>query len=378
MKLAAIYLPVGAKNRKTFGEWYGTSRGSFRPCDQTLESPDSKASGVFFRRFSLPPHHYQDTFVSLAASGDCHSCCDSPSGPCDAARASSRTTTLRGTSRPISVIAIPVAEAGQHAPGVGFAVNTRVGKPARGGQDVREDGGRQVGQPAQWGIWIKVTRREQLGRPQASGQRTEEQKHFLKLNVGREGEPNLRQGEDEGRLDALQHLGLEFLPEAVVITDMAGVDPDPGGLRGGFKPRETLEGGGFRRQWRQLRELPLRAKLWLVLPIPERVREIAGDGGGDTVAGSQPGGHLEIGECLGPRQRDRAVQYLAFPATAADEIREGLFGVLGTGIGDDVPSFCEIFGLLRHWLVCRSGARPRGVTDASRTRLEGCGPVSYT
>jgi len=137
-----------------------------------------------------------------------------------------------GRSEGVSVIAIPVAEACQHAPGVGFAVNARVGKPARGGQDVREDGGRQVGQPAQWGVWIKVTRREQLDRAQASGQRTEEQKHFLKLDVGREGEPNLRQGEDEGRLDALQHLGLEFLPEAVVITDMAGVDPKASGLGG--------------------------------------------------------------------------------------------------------------------------------------------------
>ena len=86
--------------------------------------------------------------------------------------------------------------------------------------------------PPNVGVWIKVTRREQLGRAQAPGQRTEEQKHFLKLDVGREGEPNLRQGEDEGRMDALQHLGLEFLPEAVVITHMAGVDPEPGGLRG--------------------------------------------------------------------------------------------------------------------------------------------------
>ena len=86
--------------------------------------------------------------------------------------------------------------------------------------------------PPKWGVWIKVPRREQLGRAQAPGQRTEEQKHFLKLNVGREGEPDLRQGEDEGRMDALQHLGLEFLPEAVVITHMAGVDPEPGGLGG--------------------------------------------------------------------------------------------------------------------------------------------------
>jgi hypothetical protein len=162
--------------------------------------------------------------------------------------------------------------------------------------------------------------------------------------VGREGESNLRQGEDEGRMDALQHLGFQFLPEAVVITDMAGVDPEPGGLRGGFKPRETLEGGGFRRQRGQLRELPLRAKLRLVFPIPERVREIAGDGGGDTVAGSQPGGHLEIGECMGSRQGDRAIQHLATPAAAADEIRECLFRVLGAGIGDDVPSFCEVVG----------------------------------
>ena len=100
------------------------------------------------------------------------------------------------------------------------------------GREVREDGGRHIGQPAQVGVWIKVTRREQLGRAQAPGQRTEEQKHFLKLDVGREGEPDLRQGEDESRMDALQHLGLEFLPEAVVITHMAGVDPKPGGLGG--------------------------------------------------------------------------------------------------------------------------------------------------
>ena len=74
--------------------------------------------------------------------------------------------------------------------------------------------------------------RMELDRAQAPGQRTEEQKHFLKLDVGREGEPNLRQGEDEGRMDALQHLGLQFLPEAVVITHMAGVDAESGGLRG--------------------------------------------------------------------------------------------------------------------------------------------------
>src|SRR5665213_1916650 len=104
MKLAAIYLPVGAKNRKTFGEWYGTSRGSFRPCDQTLESPDSKASEVFFRRFSLPPDHHRDVCAPKQTPSDGHSgCdCDSPSGPCATARARSRTTTLRGASRPIT------------------------------------------------------------------------------------------------------------------------------------------------------------------------------------------------------------------------------------------------------------------------------------
>jgi len=89
-----------------------------------------------------------------------------------------------------------------------------------------------LGQAAQLGVWINVTCREQLNGAQAPGQRTEEQKHLLKLNVGREGEPDLRQGKDEGCMDALQHLGLEFLPEAVVITHMAGVDAESGGLRG--------------------------------------------------------------------------------------------------------------------------------------------------
>jgi hypothetical protein len=45
--------------------------------------------------------------------------------------------------------------------------------------------------------------------------------------------------------------------------------------------------------------------------------------------------------------------------------------VLGAGIGDDVPSFCEIFGLLRHWFVCRSGARQGGATDALRDAVIG-------
>ena len=109
----------------------------------------------------------------------------------------------------------------------------------------------------------------------------------------------------------------------------------------------------------------------MVFPIPERFREIAGDGGGDTVAGGQPGGHLEIGKCVGPRQGNRAVQHLAPLAAAADEIRECLFGVLGAWIGDDVPSFCEVFGLLRHWFVCRSGARQGGATDALRDTVIG-------
>jgi len=42
-----------------------------------------------------------------------------------------------------------------------------------------------------------------------------------------EGEPNLRQGEDEVRLDALQHLGLEFLPEAVVKRTWRALIPIP-------------------------------------------------------------------------------------------------------------------------------------------------------
>jgi hypothetical protein len=45
--------------------------------------------------------------------------------------------------------------------------------------------------------------------------------------------------------------------------------------------------------------------------------------------------------------------------------------VFGAGIGDDVPSFCEIFGLLRHWFVCRSGARQGGATDALRDAVIG-------
>jgi len=49
---------------------------------------------------------------------------------------------------------------------------------------------------------------------------------------GVRGRTQSGQGEDEGRMDALQHLGLEFLPEAVVITHMAGVDPEHGGLGG--------------------------------------------------------------------------------------------------------------------------------------------------
>jgi hypothetical protein len=45
--------------------------------------------------------------------------------------------------------------------------------------------------------------------------------------------------------------------------------------------------------------------------------------------------------------------------------------VFGAGIGDDVPSFCEVFGLLRHRFVCRSGARQGGATDALRDAVEG-------
>jgi hypothetical protein len=45
--------------------------------------------------------------------------------------------------------------------------------------------------------------------------------------------------------------------------------------------------------------------------------------------------------------------------------------VLGAGIGDDVPSFCEILGMLRHRFVCRSGARQGGATDALRDTVIG-------
>jgi hypothetical protein len=45
--------------------------------------------------------------------------------------------------------------------------------------------------------------------------------------------------------------------------------------------------------------------------------------------------------------------------------------VLGAGIGDDVPSFCEVFGLLRHRFVCRSGARQGVATDALRDAVIG-------
>jgi len=170
--------------------------------------------------------------ASFAATGDDPLAAGQEHGPVLMVVQSEVLHGVGGRSEGVSVIAIPVAEAGQHAPGVGFAVHAGVGKPARGGQEVREDGGRHIGQPAQCGVWIKVTRREQLDRAQASSQRTEEQKHFLKLDVRREGEPGLRQGEDEGGMDALQHLGFQFLPEAMVITDMAGVDPKPGGLGG--------------------------------------------------------------------------------------------------------------------------------------------------
>jgi hypothetical protein len=45
--------------------------------------------------------------------------------------------------------------------------------------------------------------------------------------------------------------------------------------------------------------------------------------------------------------------------------------VLGAGIGDNIPSFCEVFGLLRHWFVCRSGARQGVATDALRDAVIG-------
>jgi hypothetical protein len=45
--------------------------------------------------------------------------------------------------------------------------------------------------------------------------------------------------------------------------------------------------------------------------------------------------------------------------------------MFGTGIGDDVPSFCEIFGLLRHRFVCRGGARQGVAPDALRDVVGG-------
>jgi hypothetical protein len=45
--------------------------------------------------------------------------------------------------------------------------------------------------------------------------------------------------------------------------------------------------------------------------------------------------------------------------------------VLGAGIGDDIPSFCEVYGLLRHRFVCRSGARQGGAPDALRDAVGG-------
>jgi hypothetical protein len=40
--------------------------------------------------------------------------------------------------------------------------------------------------------------------------------------------------------------------------------------------------------------------------------------------------------------------------------------VFGAGIGDDVPSFCEVFGLLWHQFVCRIGTRQGGAMAALR------------
>ena len=201
------------------------------------DRPPEQAGGIFKSLAVQPQLLFQrrvqgGVSASLAATGDDPLAAGQQHGPVLMVVQSEVLHGVGGHSEGVSVIAIPVAEAGQHAPGVGFAVHAGVGKPASGGQEVREDGGRHIGQAAQVGVWIKVPRREQLDWAQASSQRTEEQKHFFKLDVGREGEPNLGQGEDEGRMDALQHLGLQFLPEAVVITHMAGVNPETGGLGG--------------------------------------------------------------------------------------------------------------------------------------------------
>src|SRR5580658_3157134 len=102
MKLAAIYLSVGAENRKSLGVWYGTPRGSMRWCGQTLESSDSRARGVLFPRFSQVPAHHRDISAQQQTSSDSHFGDDPPGGPCATARAESRTPTRQGASRPVT------------------------------------------------------------------------------------------------------------------------------------------------------------------------------------------------------------------------------------------------------------------------------------
>ena len=122
---------------------------------------------------------------------------------------------------PVKPVSVPVP--GQHPPRVRLAVDGGVGKPAGERQDVSKDRRWRVGQLAQLRIRIEVARRKQLHRAQAAGQRAEEQKHLFQLNVGRQREADLRQAEDQRRVDPLKRLGLDVLPKLVVVAKVARV-----------------------------------------------------------------------------------------------------------------------------------------------------------
>ena len=82
------------------------------------------------------------------------------------------------------------------------------------------------------------------------------------------------------------------------------------------------------------------------LPIPESAGKVAGHGGRDAGLDIQPAGQLQVGEGLGAREGNGAVQDIALLAKDLEEFGKGAFCVLAAWERDAIPAFQQFPVLL--------------------------------
>ena len=136
----------------------------------------------------------------------------------------------------ISVEVIRPLETGNFAPRIGGPIDEGEIAAPHARQEIRENGRWRPLPLAEFRIRVKICRREKLHWPGPPRERREIVERLVQPDVRREAVAQLRGDVNQRSMHSAQGFRLQFVPELVVVTQMPGVDADPGGLRRALEP----------------------------------------------------------------------------------------------------------------------------------------------